>query len=318
MTTYKNLTGQTFGELTVIERADDHVCPSGQHIRMWKCVCSCGNITNVSSRNLQTGNTKSCGCKSTERKTKHGLWGSRIYKIWYGIRGRCYNAKSPNYSTYGGRGIIMCDEWKNDFMAFYKWSIEHGYDDNLSIDRIDVNGNYCSDNCRWVDRLTQENNKRNTNYVTYKGETKPLAVWCRELNLKHSLVSSRIQKGWNVATAFETPCSVIYRSEDLITYNDKTQTINEWCIERGLKLSTVFARLHKGLDIEQALSPVSEDHRRKSIILYNANGDEHYCSTITECAKFLNVAHSTIRYHIKRYGLPCSYKGWTIEEALVQ
>lgn len=313
MSNIENLTGMVFGRLTVIERADDHICPSGQHIRQWKCRCSCGNTTIVSSRNLKTGNTASCGCKSTERKTKHNLWNSRIYKIYYGMKARCYSSATPNYNDYGGRGIKICDEWKDDFMSFYNWSMANGYSDELSIDRIDVDGDYSPENCRWVDKIVQANNCRNTYYVTYKGVTKPISDWCRELGLKHSVVSSRLRSGWDVNDAFEQPSEINHRNE-LVTYRGESKLISDWCAELGLQLKTVYSRLEKGWTIEQALSPISDDRKRKSLKITSVDGRIFMCSSVNEGADVIGIAKSSIRYHIKRYGLPCEYKGWTIEE----
>lgn len=143
---------------------------------------------------------------------------SRLSEIFRSMKKRCYNTKHIQYKNYGGRGIRICDEWNDrelvkisgfrytkGYLAFKKWALENGYADNLTIDRIDVNGNYEPSNCRWVDWRTQNNNRRNNHYLTYKGKTQSIAEWCRELGLNYILICNRIRSDWSVEKAFEKP-----------------------------------------------------------------------------------------------------------------
>ena len=156
-----DLTGKRFGRLVVIERSDK----IGSH-PMWLCECDCGNRVIVDGANLRTNHTKSCGCYHSEiapkNRTKHGKSYTRLHRIWACMKQRCYYPKRHNYHNYGGRGITICDEWRTDFQAFYDWAMANGYNDNLSIDRVDVNGNYRPENCRWATMKEQQNNRRNT------------------------------------------------------------------------------------------------------------------------------------------------------------
>ena len=156
-----DLTGQKFNYLTVIE-----FYPTEKGESRWRCKCDCGNEAIVIGKHLISGHTKSCGCyvvkKSTEKATKHGQCGTRLYRIWGCMKGRCYYECSKYYYNYGGRGIKICDEWLNSFQAFYDWAVANGYKDDLSIDRIDNNGNYEPSNCRWATREEQNANKRGT------------------------------------------------------------------------------------------------------------------------------------------------------------
>lgn len=128
----------------------------------------------------------------------------RIYMIWFDMKRRCYQPQNKRYARYGGRGIKVCDEWLN-FQSFFDWSLTHGYQDALTIDRFDGDGDYCPGNCRWVDLTTQANNRTNNHYITYKGETKTMMEWSKELNINYSTLRGRINAGWDAEKAFNRP-----------------------------------------------------------------------------------------------------------------
>jgi len=160
---WHDLTGMKFGRLTVIERANNN----NQYRAQWLCVCECGNRRIIPSDCLLKGTSKSCGClnneirKSGANRRTHGGCGTRLHRIWKNMKTRCKNLNSIDYQKwYGGRGIEVCKEWDDSFESFKEWAIQNGYDDKLSIDRINVNGNYEPDNCRWSTSKEQANNKR--------------------------------------------------------------------------------------------------------------------------------------------------------------
>lgn len=189
---HPDLTGKRFGKLVVLEKADVK-----NNLRHWKCKCDCGNITIVGASQLVGNRTKNCGCLRKVCHTKtHGLTKTRLHRIWSGIKNRCYNSKDKHYKYYGKRGILMCDEWKNDFMTFRKWALENGYEENLSIDRIDVNGNYEPPNCRWATNKTQQNNKTDNVKIEYNGETHTVAEWSEQLGICYETLYSRLSYGW--------------------------------------------------------------------------------------------------------------------------
>jgi len=155
-----DLTNKTYGKLSVIKRVENNKHGKSQ----WLCKCECGGTKIVSGRGLNSGDTRSCGCLRRNSGFKHGLRFTRQYRILQNMKSRCYNPKATKYINYGGRGIKICDEWLDEEKGienFYNWSIENGYSDDLSIDRIDNDGDYEPDNCRWVTYKEQNLNKRN-------------------------------------------------------------------------------------------------------------------------------------------------------------
>ena len=186
-----DITGKKFGMLTVLRRLKEKV--KGHTV--WECLCDCGNKTIVPAYRLTSGNTKSCGClhKLTllERNTTHNMSYERLYIIWAGMNKRCKNPNCASYVRYGARGICVCDEWTS-FEPFRDWAFANGYAEDLSIDRIDNNGNYCPENCRWVDKKTQCRNKGNNKLITFNGVTKPLSSWAEDLGMSIQTLASRL------------------------------------------------------------------------------------------------------------------------------
>ena len=171
--------GQKFGRLTVIEELPERK----KGLIVYKCQCDCGAYTNVTSHDLKNGHTKSCGCLVRDTITKHGKCNTRLYNIYQNMLNRCYNKNAPRYDDCGGRGIKVCDEWLNDFQVFYDWSMNNGYQENLTIDRINNDGNYEPNNCRWLTLYEQSQNRRNTLSVHYRNKVQSLNKWIDELKL---------------------------------------------------------------------------------------------------------------------------------------
>lgn len=208
-----DMVGQRFGRLVVEEYAY-----TNNGIAYWKCKCDCGGEVIARGINLRSGNTKSCGCLEKENRERlkrkffeehfrHGEKRTALYRRWCHMKERCFDKKNKDYELYGGRGIMVCGEWlgENGYLRFAEWAKSNGYEDGLTLDRIDVNGNYEPGNCRWVDIRAQSNNRRSNRLIEINGETKTLAEWCRIYGMNYGTVEDRICYGWDEKRAIMTP-----------------------------------------------------------------------------------------------------------------
>jgi hypothetical protein len=202
-----DLTGSTFGRLTVLS-----MLRLNKHRRtVWLCRCIEGNLVEVDSGSLKSGNTTSCGCYRKElvgtSRRKHGKSSTPLYFVWAQMRYRCLNESNSDYPDYGGRGIRYCNDW-DLFEKFDEWAIDSGYKDGLILDRIDVNGNYEPNNCRWVTDLDSSRNKRNNIVIQAFGESKKIHEWLKDSKCKvptHKILYERIKNGWESEKAISTP-----------------------------------------------------------------------------------------------------------------
>lgn len=197
-----DITGKKYGRLTVIE--PDH--KDYRQLWYWRCICECGNETVVSGDKLRRGATKSCGCLQQEHRREgfhrtHGMTNSRLYYEWSNMRSRCLYKRNRMYSRYGGRGIKLCDEWLT-FENFMEWAAQNGYSDDLTLERIDVDGNYCPENCCWIPREGQYLNRSDSHFITAFGETKTIKEWADSSGIKYDTIERRInQYGWSAEDA---------------------------------------------------------------------------------------------------------------------
>lgn len=220
--------GQKFGRLTVIEELPERK----KGLIAYKCRCDCGRYTNAIGRELRRGHTKSCGCLVRDTITKHGKCDTRLYNIYQNMLNRCYNKNAPRYDDCGGRGIKVCDEWRNDFMNFYNWSMNNGYKENLTIDRINNDDNYGPSNCRWLTLYEQSQNRRNTLNVHYHNKVQSLSKWIDELNLsvtRSTIYNRLIKLGWNIEDAFYTP-NIEYKQKEKSIENK----LRKWLAKNGI------------------------------------------------------------------------------------
>lgn len=200
-----NLLGKKFGRLTIMSRYGSNTNGS----ITWMCLCDCGNEVVVSGSNMKNGSSQSCGCLQRENtgkaNRKHGLADAiPLYTTWGNIKARCHNSNRTDYSSYGGSGITLCDEWKNDFMTFHDWAIANGYKKGLTIERKDVNGNYDAINCTWITPSEQAKNRRNVIRVTIEGKSMTLKDAATLRNIPYARVWARLKKlGYSIEEALK-------------------------------------------------------------------------------------------------------------------
>lgn len=187
-------TGMRYGGLTVIKEVSQK-----KQRRRFLCICDCGNNKECDLIKLTTGKARDCGCikklNATIRATKHGDSNSRLYRIYNHMKARCYNSKKPDFKHYGGRGIEVCQEWLHSYESFRDWALSHGYVDNLSIEREDVDGNYGPENCKWIPLSLQNSNKRNTRYVTIEGVRVSVPEIAKQYDIPTVVITNRLNYG---------------------------------------------------------------------------------------------------------------------------
>ena len=239
----KDLTGLKFGRLNVLKFSHTE-----KEKAYWVCNCDCGNKENiiVKSINLTSGSKRSCGCLAKDqlaeikitsdqpiirgiKMSNKLLHKKKLMDVWNSMKKRCYNPNMSNYYRYGGRGITVCKEWldlKSGFLNFYTWAIDNNYEEGLTIDRVDTNGNYEPSNCAWATRVTQQNNRRNNILVTIRNKTQTLAEWAREYDIPYNIIILRYNKGITGKELIEPPPEIFMNSN--IDVNGVIHTAKEW------------------------------------------------------------------------------------------
>lgn len=218
MSAYISMIGEKYNRLTVISEYK-----KGNRI-IRQCICDCGNIANTTRHQLISGHTKSCGCLQKEivRKNvyKHGYSNTRLQRIFSKMKRRCYNDHEPAYKYYGAKGIKICDEWLNNPELFYNWAMNNGYSDKLTIDRINVYGNYAPDNCRWATIQEQALNRTDNLIYEYNGKRQTEKEWAEEYGLNRNTLHNRIKRGWDIEKALTYPIDKSRRNKNAIRISE--------------------------------------------------------------------------------------------------
>ena len=227
---------------------------------------------------------------------------TRLYRIWGAMKTRCQNPNASGYENYGGRGIKVCDDWQ-EYWPFHDWAVTNGYADDLSLDRIDVNGNYEPANCRWPTRVVQANNTRTNRFITFNGKTMTSREWDRELGFRSGTISDRLNTlGWDVERALTEPPGEFSKTRRY-TCNGETLTLSEWAKKAGVSFSVMWKRVEvQKMPIEEAVGIVPVG--KKNILVFNGQA-----KPIKVWAEELGVPMDTIWKRVYK-------SGWSVEKAL--
>ena len=262
MANVSDYVGKRFGNLIVIG-LDESFLGKTYNANRWIFECDCGNRFSSAPNRVLSGHKKSCGCRKINRITTHGCCKTPFYHSWWSMMQRCYNPKHHNYKRYGQRGITVCDEWHN-VQKFTEWANATRPGKDLTLDRINNDGNYEPANCIWVSAKDQSRNRTVTQKCTINGITKPLAEWCEEYNMPLNVVSSRLRTmEWDAVKALTTPVTHFDERGAKVEIEGENKSIKEWCEIYGISRSTVYGRFHKGMDIVSAITtPVGKKSPR--------------------------------------------------------
>lgn len=302
--------GKRVGRLTLIEKRRVQN-KNGTTIGGWLCRCDCGTEKVIRTYALGTkkGQTQSCGCYQREMTSRRSSFSDgdsrktsryfRLYTAWCNMKSRCYSKNNSDYQNYGGRGIKVCDEWRNSYPAFKNWALKHGFDytktgAEQSIDRIDVNGNYEPKNCRWVDLEVQASNKTTNTYIWINGKRYTQQELARKYNMDHKTIAYRVNQGWKneniVGGAYQ---NLDTSWQKTATINGETKTLIEWSKISGVKIITLRNRYARGIRGPELIKPADQSRNyHKNIKRIQVNGDG---ITFAELSEQTGLNEKTLR-----------------------
>lgn len=257
----KNYIGKKINHVTVLGVYESEENPTS---KFWEFKCDCGNTFYCFPSVVLSGHKKSCGCLKKNQNKTHGMWNSGFYHTWWSMMQRCYNPEHHNYPNYGARGIKVCEEWHKveNFVAWARLTVGKK-DRKLTVDRIDVNGDYCPENCRWATNKEQSRNMRTNRIETIDGISKPFSEWCEEYNIATEVVYQRCNTlGWKFETALKTPVgsrnpdnnnSNFSTNDIIIEIDGEKGNISFWCNKFGTSRQTAYRRISRGWDLVKAV-----------------------------------------------------------------
>ena len=321
--------GDRFGYLTVIREVEPNITPCGTVQRKFLCRCDCGNEVIRLRSTLQNNQKTSCGCMELTigdrtRKYNKEQTSSFLYSTWQGMKQRCIDPNSSHYHRYGGRGITICEEWLNDYSKFYEWAMANGASKELTLDRIDINGNYEPSNCRWADVETQMNNTSQNRFIEYNGEKLTVIQWARKTGIKEGTIRRRLDSyGYSVAEAlgYEAHAKKSWdrsHTRKLVNqYSLEGEFIREWqsaqvaseslgiSIKAIQKCVTGYYQSGGGYIWKYPNGARVHKQRRKKVVQYSLDGNfiaEH--DDVFVASKATGVNHETIRDICKGRRIP--------------
>lgn len=286
-----NLVGQIFGRLEVISFEKIH----NNRQCLWRCKCECGNEIILLGSTLKNGITKSCGCLVRSQK---GLSNTTTYNVWSTMIARCYNPKNSSFKNYGARGITVCDRWKSSILNFIEDMGMHKK--GTSIDRINNNGNYCKENCKWATCKEQARNTRSNHIIEGFGKKLSLAEWAERLNISQSTIRKRLKKYTNVEDILFKGKLSKFGKDAVFSAFGFSMSLGEFSKLKGIKYSTVRSRLINGFSIEEALNPCIRPGKK-----------------IKAFGEYLKSSEWSIKTGINKSTIECRImRGWSAEKAL--
>lgn len=294
-TKFIDMTGKVLGSLTVLRRSDERGRGG-----VWVCRCECGTEVLRRGDNLRSSKHPNCGCEAGALVRTHGKKGTKIYRIWRGIKDRCCNERCAQYHRYGGRGIQICETWRNSFQAFYD-DMGDVPESKHSIERIDNDRGYCKSNCRWASMREQSRNKCNTHRLTFKGKTRSLSEWADKLKIPDHRIRQRINRGWSVSRALTVPS--LYSTRTVIEFDGRSLTIGQWARHINIHHSTLLSRLREGWSVHRSLKSPLCKQASPRMLTFNGR-----TLSAAEWSRILPIGHATILSRLKR--------GWTAERTL--
>lgn len=290
----KNLLGHAYGEWTVIQYAG---IASNSRKAAWLCECKCGTRKVITSNNLKRA--LSCGCgrreKTILRNTTHGRARSPEHRAWCAMKKRCYNQNDPRYKDWGGRGVIVCDKWRNSFESFLS-DMGSRPSNKHSVDRIDVNGNYEPENCRWATSDIQATNTRRNVKLTIGVDTRCLSEWAREAGVHPATFANRVEANWSEDDLLLPPTKA-----KQLDFKGKKMTVHEWSVELGISFNTIHDRLTRGWTVEESLGTPPRPTTR--LLTFLGKTQSLLC-----WAEELGINRSTLCHRLNR--------GWSVDKAL--
>ena len=269
------------------------------------CLCDCGNKKIIRKDQLLNNSIVSCGCyqreKSKEANIKHGYYKERLYHVWDGMKQRCYNPNHVAYEKYGGRGIIVCDEWKNDYVKFREFMLSHGYDPEApfgacTIDRIDNDGNYCPENCQIISVQEQQNNKSDVFSFMFNGKKTTKSGVARSRGISRGCIQGRLRRGWTLEDAINKPLEKCKK----FSINGESHLLSEWAKIFGVPVYIIQGRLKT-----HTLEEIYNEWKEKGKLETKSCPKRYYCANgITQCraqwAKELGIPETTLRYKLRK------------------